>query len=59
MIDFFIGLMSGGMIGTVFALFIAGESALKKEQEAYMEGFNDGRKSEGEVRNEADQKVIM
>ena len=43
-IEFAIGLIAGGVIGTVFALFIAGESALKKEQEAYMEGFLAGKK---------------
>ena len=59
MIEYIIGLILGGVIGTVFALFIAGESALKKEQEAYMEGYNDGLKNKGEVRNEADQTVIL
>ena len=44
MIDFLIGLIIGGTIGTVFALFIAGESTLKKEQEAYMEGVLAGKK---------------
>ena len=42
-IEFVIGLLAGGVIGTVFALFIAGESALKKEQEAYMEGYLVGK----------------
>lgn len=43
-IEFAIGLIAGGIMGTVFALFIAGESAVKREQEAYMEGFLEGKK---------------
>lgn len=43
-IEFFIGMIAGGIMGTVFALFIAGESTVKREQEAYMEGFLAGKK---------------
>ena len=43
-IEFAIGMIAGGVIGTVFALFIAGESTVKREQEAYMEGFLAGKK---------------
>lgn len=42
-IEFVIGFLAGGVIGTVFALFIAGESAIKKEQNAYMEGYLAGK----------------
>ena len=43
MIDFIIGMIMGGVMGVIFALFIAGESTLKREKEAYREGYLDGK----------------
>lgn len=48
MIGVVIGLIAGGSLGTVMALFIIGSSRAGREQEAYMEGFlaGMGEKSE-------------